>query len=825
MTRSTIDFGIDLGTTNSALAVLKGVTTEVIKNNRNNDITPSAVYIGKKGNLEVGISALNRALENPDDAYTEFKRRMGTDHVYRFKSSGQSLKPEDLSAEVIKSLRNDVQVRTGELLEAAVITVPAAFELHQCDATRRAAMLAGLKDCPLLQEPVAAALAYGFQSSDQKAYWLIYDFGGGTFDAALIKSEDGTINVVNHGGDNFLGGSDIDWAIVEEVLVPRLLNEFHLKDFTRGNMAWRFAFSKLKYAAETSKIDLSQRDAVTLEASFPNVNGGEPIQFECDLTRSDVAGVAEPYIQRSVDICKKVLREKSLGRDAVARVILVGGPTLAPYFRDTLSAQLGLKLDFSVDPLTVVARGAAVFAGTRKVTSTSIVATPSGTFLIDLKYKPVGLDSSPLVGGRVSNSVVTDFTGFSIELVNSKSQWRSGKVPLKKDGVFLLNLHADRGDRNEFRIELYDSTARRHDTDPSAFNYTIGAVVEEQPLINSMGVALANNQYLKFFEKGSGLPLKKMLEFKTIQALRKGQSGDILKVPVIEGENELADRNRLIGTLDIKCDQIRRDLPAGSDVEVTLKIDESRIVSVHAFVPILDEEYEAVIDMRRHTASVELLKKDYELEMQRFREVKAKSAVAEASSAGEVVVSVESSPLLRELRDTLESAKADPDAAAKCEKRLLEFKLKLDEATNYLEWPAMVAEARDWLDHLGRVSADHGNAGQKAKSAELAEEIEQLIAQRRSDRLRSRIDLASRLYFEICMAQSSWWVYQFQLLEKQRGSMTDQSRASRLLDQGRDCISKDNVTGLQNVVKQLWDLTPDELAATSRRGYGSGLTR
>jgi len=159
MSRTTIDFGIDLGTTNSAIAVLKGVSSEIIKNKDQHDITPSAVSIDKKGAVHVGQRAKNKIEDSPDDAYIEFKRRMGTDHVYQFKSSGQNRKPDDLSAEVLKSLSADVQARTGEIVEACVVTVPAAFELHQCDATRKAAQLAGFKESPLLQEPVAAALA------------------------------------------------------------------------------------------------------------------------------------------------------------------------------------------------------------------------------------------------------------------------------------------------------------------------------------------------------------------------------------------------------------------------------------------------------------------------------------------------------------------------------------------------------------------------------------------------------------------------------------------------------------------------------------------
>ena len=221
MSRTTIDFGIDLGTTNSAIAVLKDVTPEIIKNNDDQDVTPSAVGYDKSGHLFVGSRAKSMTIDKPRDSYGEFKRLMGTNNVYKFQSSGLIKNPEELSAEILKSLRGDVIRTLAEEIVAAVITVPAAFELHQCDATRRAAELAGFKGSPLLQEPVAAALAYGFQTDTEKSYWLVYDFGGGTFDAALIKAEEGMINVVHHGGDNFLGGSDIDWAILEDLILPR----------------------------------------------------------------------------------------------------------------------------------------------------------------------------------------------------------------------------------------------------------------------------------------------------------------------------------------------------------------------------------------------------------------------------------------------------------------------------------------------------------------------------------------------------------------------------------------------------------------------------
>jgi molecular chaperone DnaK len=474
---------------------------------------------------------------------------------------------------------------------------------------------------------------------------------------------------------------------------------------------------------------------------------------------------------------------------------------------------------------TVVARGAAVFAGTQKLTPVPRGPALAGEFTVDLKHKPVGLDSAPMVGGKVSGASPQDFTGFTIELVNAKTQWRSGKIPLRPDGVFMANLHAERGERNTFLVELFDSTGRKQKVNPDTLTYTIGAVVEEQPLINSMGIALANNEYDKFFEKGRGLPLKATRDFKTIHPLRQGQSGEFLRIPVIEGEQELADRNRKVGELSIPAENIRRDLPAGSEIEVTLSITTDRIIKIIAYVPLLEEEFPGKIEMGKRNLTYTFLKEDFEAEMTRFRESKAKAASAGAQSAQELVEQVEHSPLLEEVQETLAAAKDDADAAAKCEKRLLELKLKLDEAANALEWPALVAEAEDWLGCLSRVADQSGSQQQKDKAKDLSDQTAEAIRDRKTDRLRKKIENIARLYWEIVMAQPAWWVYQFQKMEEQQEKMTDQPRAARLLDQGRDCMTKNNNIGLQNVVRQLWDLLPDDLLQAAKRGYQSGLIR
>ena len=282
MSRTTIDYGIDLGTTNSSIAVLRGSISDVIPNNVGNEITASAVFFGRDGQEYVGQKAKDRQKDDraAGDVCIEFKRRMGTDHLYEFKSAARVMRPEEVSAQVLISLRGDVQQKLGEDVQAAVITVPAAFEARQCVATKRAGELAGFTQCALLQEPVAAALAYGFQADVTREYWLVYDFGGGTFDAAVMKAEDGSISVVNNNGDNFLGGSDIDWAVLDQLVIPALKTEFNLPEFRRGNKAWTTAIARLKYAIEDAKIRLSRSDTAYLEDCKFKDAGGREIDVE-----------------------------------------------------------------------------------------------------------------------------------------------------------------------------------------------------------------------------------------------------------------------------------------------------------------------------------------------------------------------------------------------------------------------------------------------------------------------------------------------------------------------------------------------------------------
>jgi molecular chaperone DnaK len=675
---------------------------------------------------------------------------------------------------------------------------------------------------------VAAALAYGFQVDSEKAYWLAYDFGGGTFDAALIKAEEGLIHVVHHGGDNFLGGSDIDWAILEKIIIPKLEGAYNLPNFGRGNEKWDHAIRLLKWGVEAAKIDLSTKTSTSLlDCTFEDADGTEIDCGEITLSQAEVIKVARPIIQRSIDISLGVLKEKNLPASAVQKVILVGGPTKAPYFRELLADGLGISIDHSVDPLTVVARGAAVFASSQRIDNRLRPVAKSGEYKADLKYKPVGHDTEPLIGGKIASADGSSVAGFTLEIVNTKTQWRSGKITLPEDGAFVANLLAEKGEKNVFSLELIDALGAKQKIVPDGLTYTVGGEVGEQPLINSIGVACgANNEVVWFFEKGTGLPIiKKNVPFRTTLALSPGESGDAIVIPVVEGEHDLADRNHLVGKLTVTLDSIKRELPAGSDVEITLKIDESRIITLQAYVPVLDEEFEKEFHPRQKTVVTRELKLDYEGEIKRLQALLDQAKKADDQKAVAALEKLKTSPLVRELEDLIAAAKGDADAANKGESRLLDLRLALDEIENPMKWPTLVTEARNWLDDLDKVVKGAGREDFQKLATQLHRDIETIIENKETERLARKINDVRDLFYRAWGSLPQSWVNEYQRLTRMQEKFTDQAKAQRLLDMGQNYLSQNNTDGLRRCVYDLWALLPKQIAEEARKAFNSTVTR
>ena len=828
--RTTIDYGIDLGTTNSAVAVLDGVEPRVITNVGGRSFTPSAIWIDKRGRLHVGGEARQRQESDSENCAVEFKRDMGLGEQGRraFARSGRALLPEELSAEVIKSLTADVRAATNEEIHAAVITVPAAFDAPQTEATRKAGQLAGLAVSPLLQEPIAAALCYGFQQHADKVFWLVYDFGGGTFDAAIIQVREGVIHVVNHAGDNFLGGKNIDWDIVNRLLVPVLTRRFRLPEFQRGNARWRAAFAKLKLAAEEAKISVS-RLGEPFELWVEDVcedTSGQSVELAFELTMGQLAEIVEPYAARSINLCRRALEEKGLAGSHIERVIMVGGTSLLPMLRERVERELGAALEFSIDPITVVARGAAIFAGTQRLVPDPGAQLPVGTYRIDLEFEPVGTNLDPLVGGQVHHPEGRSLEGYTVEMVETRSEWRSGRVPLNAKGVFLTDIRAEEGRRCEYAIELRDPAGRQHATRPSRFPYTVGMAISSPPLTHSIGVAMANNQVDLFLEKGTALPAKSRRTHRTAFAVRSGHAGDLIRIPVVEGENvSRADRNRRIGDLIVPADKVRRDVPVGSEVEITIHIDESRLITARAYIPVLDEEFEEVISLGRAVVPLGELRTEVRGETQRLATARQKAGSSGDLKAQAALDRIEGERMEAQVHDLLQAADGgDPDAVVECETRLLDLRTEIDNVESALEWPTLVSEAQQVLSEARAIVYEHGEPAERSRLQALERDLQRAIDARDADPLRRQEDEIRSLGLGILTRQPSFWVGFFQYLESQAPNMRDRAQASQLIAQGQRAMSTNDLDGLRAVCRQLTGLLPPE-EQEKARGFGGTTIR
>ncbi|GAB3976677.1 Hsp70 family protein [Plantactinospora veratri] len=813
--RDTIDFGIDLGTTNSAIAVVEedgGVA--VIKNNDGWDITPSAVWIPKPGVVHVGRRARERVQSDPENATAEFKLEMGlADAGKRFGRAGTTLTPPQLSAEVLKSLRADAAHHSGSPPEAAVITVPAAFSLNQNKATLEAAALAGLSAaCPLVQEPTAAAFAYGFHDADDRAYWMVFDFGGGTFDAAVVSKRDGDLRVLNHAGDPYLGGKLIDWAVVERVLAPAAAAEFGFADFRRDNPEWRVHFAKLKWLAEEGKIELSRRNAIELVVEL--TVGGDIETFEYTLRRDELDRVAEPFYARAMNLCRSALADGGLDAGDIDRLLLVGGTTLAPGLRERLADSrdgLGIVLDTSLDPTTVVARGAAIFASTVRRPDPPSFQPAAGEFALQLAYEPSVTTTTPVVAGKVHAAAPMDWTGYGVTLRNPDGQppFRTGRVELNAEGAFLTEVAVDPHRTSRFTVELTDGSGVPQQVSPDSLSITHRDVeFGGARLTHSLGIQLADRAFAPLLRKGATLPTRARDVFRTAAALRRSDTEAVVRIPVVQGERDRADRNRPVGMLEIRPLDVRIDLPAGAEVEVTFEVDTSSLVTVVADVPLIQAQFEAEINLDEvrtpQPAELATALAEAEQRMAALRESRA----SDVPEVRDQLARLDDEGTLTTAREQVRAAGVDAGAAATAEDRLREVQAQLDDIEEAADRPALVRELRDLLAETGRLVSEVGHPADRSALAEFEQRANEAIESGSSARIKAETERVTEFLIELERRQPGWSVRLFYALCEQQGRMQPSGEARGLVREGKEALAAGDERALDAVNSRLVRLLP-----------------
>ena len=593
--------GIDLGTTNSAICSYDGENVRIWKSPEQNDVTPSAIYVDKRGKKYYGSKAYNQAPYNPNNSATLFKRFMGTNTKIELEASGLSLTPEECSAEILKVLygylpeevRNDPETAT-------VITVPAAFNQMKKDATLQAAKLAGIGKVALMQEPVAAIMSV-MRSSKQEGIFLVYDLGGGTFDVSIAENINGKVNLLSHGGIEMCGGRDIDRMVFNQVVVPWLKDNFSLPDDLLINRKYRTFCRVAQWATERAKIELSAMESSTIalsesEARATDEDGSE-LYIDIDITRNDVDVIISELIAETIEATRETLSKAGLSSNDIERIVFIGGPTNYKPLRDKVAFELSLPSDINMNPMTAVAEGASIFAESidwsteshnRKATN-KVVNT-----ILDLSFKFTA--RTPANVAKVMCVLGNELNGYRIQFTSLDTGWSSGNAALKKNQIIELPL-IQNGD-NRFTVKVYDEFGHEKSIGTSEITITktlatIGAI----PASHSVGVEVIDKlggvPVLEFLvNEGDALPKKGTITFKAGQTLKAG-SNDSINIKLWEGniQSPITD-NRFIGVLKITGTDIDSGVvPTGAEIECEYEMTVSGTIILEASIPCIGASF------------------------------------------------------------------------------------------------------------------------------------------------------------------------------------------------------------------------------------------
>lgn len=829
-----LKYGIDLGTTNSAICKIEHGEPKIIKTTTQKDIMPSCVAFTKNGKIIVGDKAIDqlnndRCLaiktgKTEQNVFVEFKRTMGLDTVYHSnKMAEKGLKPdynsEELSAEILKELKTLASnASNNENIKSVVVTIPARFNAQQCEATKRAAMLAGFNNCYMLHEPVAAATAYAFATGSKNGYWLVFDFGGGTFDAALLDVRDGVMTVVDTGGNAYLGGKNLDYAVVDEILLPKLRQRYSIEELVADNYRKQILREALKPKSEETKNELSSNDAWDIVDEFYSLgedDNGEEMVIELSVTQEELKPVFTPYFQKAIDCCLELLKRNNLTSGQLDKLILVGGPTHSPIVREMLKEQLTPNIDTSVDPMTAVAKGAAIYAATIDEPQSSEDEKQSeqedNVVRLDVLYNSGAVKEKAPVSVKLKNQDENRI--YYVQLSSPDGTWSSEKIEIGKGTVVQCKLDLTKKS-NPFIVRLTDDKGNSYPCEPSeisffnvkpptetlAFNIGIEVLDTERDRMVFIPIkGLEKNQPLRAEGERTGLHLTRNII--------PGDDDSKVIIPVYEGdfntEGTSAIYNKHVFDVVISGDDVPQLLPQNSEINIKIIVEKNKDKKLVASFPQYGISIEKPIEVGTSSNNAEKLKRFYDDAEARLQSFQNSNTIPDSETQ-------EAANKMADIKKRFDAESQSDDGKEHLMESLREVYRLLEEVEKRHEWDTLEAELRHEFDRLEKANNDLGNKHDQEVN-ELRKQTDAVIHSHDVKMGRKVLKMINQVYVQVTFIYLLMGCIEHYDDNFGKYAWHNPSQALQLLNQGKDMIASGNINEqqLHGICVSMLNLLPE----------------
>lgn len=817
---ATVDFGIDLGTTNSLIARYSQGKVEAFKNPIGHKETLPSVVAFRKERIIVGDKAKEYVEKDPENVFGSFKRKMGTSEVFNVRSLNSTTTPINLSAIVLRELKNFVY--TNEPIDSIVITIPASFDTIQSNATKKAGYEAGFKEVILLQEPIAASLAYANNTeagNRSKEQWLVYDLGGGTFDVALVKTEDGEMKIIDHEGDNFLGGLDFDGLIIDSFVIPHLQNTGAFGNLEHELKSSNGRYNKLYYIllhkAEEAKVLLSFSPKADIEFETEDDNG---VLHEVFLTiqRTQFEDCIKPKIAGTIEMMRAILDKNELNSTDIKHILMVGGSTYIPYVRNSIKESLGIAVDFSIDPTTAIAVGAAYYAGSKARTVFAVPEeqkTESSLLGLNVRmaYQKTSQDTEEYFIAEFDGP----WQGLNYRIVREDGGYDSGTKSATNRISEMLPLV--KNSFNCFSLKVLDQNNNHLNLDIPPIGILQGKFnIIGQPLPNDICLEVddfENNttRLETIFEKNSILPIKKTITREISKTLSKGSLESVI-INIVEGDRYSSpSSNQTIGVIEISAKDINRDLVKGSDVEITLEISESRDLKVTAYFLMTDQEFTNVFSPSERSVNFTKLKEDtYNLIMLAKQDLKMfqdQEKYEEASKLKKIMDQLE------ELHQNLRNLSADDvtDARYQMEDKMRKLSKLFDQVTvdaHIVQVKTEYFEAKSTCESWINTK---GSDEEKKDFQKLIAREKEVLATDNKRAISVLTDKLGNLRWKISQKEPVVIISIFHhYADLKERNYPDEEKAKKLVELGEKALERKNYDEVLSIVYRLYALLPPE---------------